>query len=306
MLTELRLLLLENDSRDFILPRLSEDDAERLESWYGGGRVPALDAFLWCVTKGEASYGSSGESKAFDGGSAELGLGRERLYELFSSHSSLFYTGSPVKRGGREGKGRFIVLEGLDGAGKTTHIGLLHKRLSSDGRAVYATAEPTATSVGGIIRDALGGRQTRCASELAALFCADRVNHNTNPRDGIINFIDRGIDVICDRYYYSSMAYQGIDSDLGWVATMNLSCPEILKPDACVFLDLSAEKCAERISKTRYTSEIYETVEMIRKVKRRFADTFRMLNETENIYIINTDREQPLVAAEIYSIVKEI
>ena len=56
----------------------------------------------------------------------------------------------------------------------------------------------------------------------------------------------------------------------------------------------------------RLTSEIYESMEMIKKVKRRFADTFRMLNENENIYIINADRPMQAVSDEILDIVKGI
>ena len=87
---------------------------------------------------------------------------------------------------------------------------------------------------------------------------------------------------------------------------MNLDCPDICRPDACIFLDLSVEKCIERMKSERLTAEIFETEEIIRRVKRRFADTFRMCNERENIFIVNADRPKEAVSAEIYSIVKGI
>ena len=58
-----------------------------------------------------------------------------------------------------------------------------------------------------------------------------------NPINGIKQFLERGIDVISDRYYYSSFAYQGLDSDIDWLLDCNLNCPAILKPDICIFLD---------------------------------------------------------------------
>ena len=128
-----------------------------------------------------------------------------------------------------EVKGKFIVLEGLDGAGKSTHLKLLAKALGEKGRRVYITAEPSSTAAGGIIRETLSGISCRSAEELAALFLADRINHNMNPSNGIKQFIDKGIDVICDRYYYSSFAYQGLDSDIDWLMDCNLKCPAILK-----------------------------------------------------------------------------
>ena len=95
-------------------------------------------------------------------------------------------------------KGRFIVIEGIDGAGKTTQIELLANRLREQGRVVHVTAEPTASVSGGLLRDALGGIANRTACEMAALFVLDRIFHNVNP-NGINAMLEKGIDVICDR-----------------------------------------------------------------------------------------------------------
>ena len=273
MLTELRLLMLEDAKPAEIEKRLPPDEAEALYAWHGK-KSGAVKAFL-------------------------------SLQEYGEEEKKLLYKPSKtVKK--RDKKGRFIVLEGLDGAGKTTHIEHLRQQLTEDGRSVYATAEPTPSAAGGLIRDALAGLHSRSAAELAALFLCDRIQHNVNPKNGIAGFLAAGVDVICDRYYYSSLAYQGIDSDISWVAHMNLDCPDISRPDACIFLDLSVEKCIERMESERLTAEIFETEEIIRRVKRRFADTFRMCNEKENIFIVNADRPKETVSAEIYNIVKGI
>ena len=184
-------------------------------------------------------------------------------------------------------RGRFIVFEGIDGAGKTTQIDRLETYLKERGRLVYRTAEPTESVSGGLLRDALGGVSRRSACEMAALFVLDRVFHNVNPVSGIQKMLNDGYDVICDRYYYSSMAYQGSETDFDWVKRMNMDCPEILRPDACVFLDLSPEVSLSRISKGRATKEIYETVEKLTAVRERFFRVFEELQNVERIHVID-------------------
>ena len=184
-------------------------------------------------------------------------------------------------------RGRFIVIEGIDGASKTTQIELLAQRLRAEGRTVHITAEPTASVSGGLLRDALGGISNRTACEMAALFVLDRIFHNVNPH-GINAMLDRGIDVICDRYYYSSLAYQGSQTDFEWVKNMNLGCPEIRTPDLCIFLDLAPEESLKRISKDRTTTELYEKLDTLKSVRKRFFDVFEMLKDRENIAVIDT------------------
>ena len=184
-------------------------------------------------------------------------------------------------------RGRFIVIEGIDGAGKTTQIELLAEKLRGEGRTVCVTAEPTASVSGGLLRDALGGIANRTACEMAALFVLDRIFHNVNP-NGINAMLERGIDVICDRYYYSSLAYQGSQTDFEWVKNMNLGCPEIRIPDLCIFLDLAPEESLKRISKGRTTTELYEKLDTLESVRKRFYDVFEMLKDRDNIKVIDT------------------
>lgn len=89
-------------------------------------------------------------------------------------------------------RGKFIVVEGLDGSGKGTQTALLCAYLKSQGRNVYPTAEPTESVTGGMIRDVLSGARQRTSSELAALFLADRVAHNMNPVNGIEKTLEAG------------------------------------------------------------------------------------------------------------------
>ena len=74
------------------------------------------------------------------------------------------------QRGQEIMRGRFIVFEGIDGAGKTTQIERLAERLRAEGRKVAITAEPTTSTTGKMLREALAGRDLRTAAEMAALF----------------------------------------------------------------------------------------------------------------------------------------
>ena len=196
-------------------------------------------------------------------------------------------------------KGKLIVFEGLDGSGKGTQIRLLAERLRRDGIKVYETAEPTQSSTGGIVRDALGGLMPRTATELSAMFLADRIFHNVNPQSGIAKYINDGVTVICDRYYYSSFAYQGIDADLDWVMDINLNCREIMRPDLCIFLDVDTSTCDERISSGRMSREIYENIEAQEKIRRRFFEVFERLGDSENIKVIDASGNIESISEEI-------
>ncbi len=201
-------------------------------------------------------------------------------------------------------QGRLIVFEGIDGAGKTTQIDLLEQHLRKSGKQVYRTAEPTESVTGGLLRDALGGVTKRSACELAALFTLDRIFHNVNPVNGIDKMIAQGVDVICDRYYYSSLAYQGSETDTEWVRSMNLNCPEIRRPDLCIFLDLTPEQSMERILRGRVTQEIYETAERLEAVRNQFYRVIESLRDRDRIAVVNAARSMEEVHAEICGLIE--
>jgi dTMP kinase len=203
-------------------------------------------------------------------------------------------------------KGRFIVFEGIDGSGKTTQARLLAEALVREGRRVKLTAEPTDLPTGRALRDALGGRVSKSECEMAVLFVEDRIAHNIHPTDGISALIDSGVDVICDRYYYSTLAYQGQSTDYDWVKAMNLRCPEIRKPDLCIYVDLLPEQSLERISKGRNSVEIYENIETLTKVRQQFLSVIRDLGEEDNVCIVDGYRTVEEVAEDIRAIVASL
>lgn len=200
-------------------------------------------------------------------------------------------------------RGRFIVLEGIDGCGKSTQLALLAERLRAEGREVALTAEPTDSVSGRMLREALGGADKRTPCEMAALFLLDRIYHNVS-ENGIEALLAKGIDVVCDRYYYSSLAYQGSETDFEWVRAMNLECPEIRRPDLCLFLDLEPDVSLERIAASRSSTEIYEKKELLEKFRARFLSVFEMLKETDRVVIVDASKSVDEVADDIGRAVK--
>ena len=203
-------------------------------------------------------------------------------------------------------KGIFIVFEGIDGAGKTTQVDLLAQNLASLGREVSLSAEPTTLATGKAIRRALSGEEKKSECEMAAMFVLDRIAHNINSETGIRALTERGIDVISDRYYYSSLAYQGTATDYEWVKGMNINSPEIRRPDLCIYLDLLPEESLERISRGRESLEIYENLEKLTAVRAKFLSVVEDLRrDGESIYVVNAARAAEDIAKEIFEIVKK-
>ena len=176
---------------------------------------------------------------------------------------------------------KFIVFEGIDGAGKTTQIQLLASALEERGIKCNVSAEPTKLPIGVEIRKRLSGAIPTTPIEMAELFATDRAMHNTHPECGINKLLSDGITAISDRYYYSSMAYQGADIGLDKVRELNLGNPDIRHPDLCVFLDLTPEVSLKRINSAgRESTEIYETYEILEKTRNKF---FEILDYMESV-----------------------
>ena len=204
--------------------------------------------------------------------------------------------------------GRFIVIEGLDGSGKSSQIELLKQSLESRGEKVHITHEPTSYETGAYLNRILAESDDKDIHLQAALFLADRIEHVTNPEFGIKKYLDEGYTVICDRYYYSSLAYQGTDPecDYEWVRNMNLGCSKLLKPDLCIFLDVKPEVCKNRIDSGRDNIELYEqSAAQLSGIRDGFMTVLDDLKNNcgHNIVIIDGGRDIDVISKEILSYV---
>ena len=159
-------------------------------------------------------------------------------------------------------KAKFIVFEGLDGAGQTTQAELLKKFLLKKGLKVVLTKEPTLNSVAGKkIRKILDKKIRVAPSQLQKLFAQDRKEHL---KKEIIPALKKGKIVISDRYFFSSFAYgvtEGLNLD--WLIKIN---NQFLLPDLIFFLKVNPRICLERIKNRGDPKTLFETKEKLQKV----------------------------------------
>jgi len=153
-------------------------------------------------------------------------------------------------------------LEGIDGAGTTTQLRLIDEHCKSAGIPHVCTFEPTDFSTGKAIRTILKGEQTVEPSTIAYLFSADRNEHLYNKTAGILQYLAKGVLVVCDRYLFSSLAYQSVNCDFPFVYELNRNFP---LPGNLVFLDVPVEVCSQRLN-SRSSRDIYETDSFQHKV----------------------------------------
>ncbi|MBN1868224.1 dTMP kinase [Candidatus Sumerlaeota bacterium] len=165
-------------------------------------------------------------------------------------------------------RGRLIVVEGIDGSGKTTQCRRVVARLVADGWDVLRLREPTDGPHGTRIRElARSGRDGVSVEEEMDLFVRDR---EENVRANIRPALDRGAVVVMDRYYYSTIAYQGARGlDPARVRVEN----ERFAPaaDLLVILDLPVETACRRIEASRSGElDLFERRDYLEKVKAIF------------------------------------
>ncbi len=200
----------------------------------------------------------------------------------------------------------FIVFEGMDGSGKTTQIDLLAARLRAAGRSVVTTAEPTDGPIGSLLRQMLRGRVTAEETAIAALFAADRLDHINHPTDGMRALRERGYDVISSRYYFSSLAYQGGLTPRAWVADLNRLAREQYPADLTIFLDLEPEESMRRITAGRASTERYETLDRLTRVRAGFLAAFEDFGQGERIVVVDGSGGVEEVAEVVWGEVERI
>jgi dTMP kinase len=185
----------------------------------------------------------------------------------------------------------FIVIEGIDGTGKTTLCRFLEERLVREGYDVVITAEPTGGPIGELIR-----RKGFDPRAEALLFAADRSCHTAD----INEWLSRGKVVISDRYYVSSLAYQGASHEgmTDWIAMINE--PVIREPDVTVVLDIDPEEGLGRIS-SRGENSRFETVGYLARVRENYL---RIARE-RGYRVMDASRDRNETLDEIMKMIRE-
>lgn len=162
----------------------------------------------------------------------------------------------------------FIVIEGLDGAGTTSQVKLIQEYADNNHLPYWITCEPTNGSIGEHIRRILRKEEELSPQALAYLFAADRANHLYHGTESIRDHLDRGETVICERYIFSSLAYQSLaypSPSEGFEEILQIN--RFPLPELLIFIDTPEEECQRRMD-GRSTVELFDrpsTQEQVRK-----------------------------------------
>ncbi|MGM0405271.1 MAG: dTMP kinase [Thermoplasmatota archaeon] len=181
----------------------------------------------------------------------------------------------------------FIVLEGIDGSGKSSVVRSL-KKLHPD---YYFTQEPSDTEAGTLAKKAANRKHSPYLDLF--LYLADRVEHTEEIKEKL----DSGKTVICDRYWGSTSAYQAASDEISLKYTESIQMPFILEPDLTILFDLDPETALRRISDRDIKSK-YEKMEFLKKVR----ENYLTLAEKHNWQIIDAGQSPN----EVLSQVKEL
>jgi dTMP kinase len=196
-----------------------------------------------------------------------------------------------------------IVIEGLDGAGTTTQVKRLVAQLNATGRTAHATREPSDGPVGKLIREMLTGGHAIPGTAISQgtfglLFAADRLDHlqrEVEPK------LAAGAVVVSDRWYHSSLAYQGTGADRDWITTLNARAR---KPDLTIFLEVRPHVAAQRRMDAGRVQELFEDLRMQEEVAAGYKATIADLRaQDERIEIVDGEAAPDQVFAAILRLV---
>lgn len=197
--------------------------------------------------------------------------------------------------------GRFVVIEGIDGAGTTTQAELLAAALAPRGDVVR-TNEPTDGPVGRTIRAVL--RREEGAASMAALpwmFAADRADHLART---VVPALSHGAWVVSDRYLPSSLAYQSLDRPLDEVDVLNRT---FRAPDLTVFVSIDVDTALARVMARGGVREVFEERAALLRVVAQYEVVMGVL-ASRGWNIVRVDGAAPVevVQAAVWSAVEAL
>lgn len=191
----------------------------------------------------------------------------------------------------------FVVIEGLDGAGTTTQLNSITEFLTIKKIEHKRTFEPTDNKTGKFIRRVLSGEIPLEQESIAYLFAADRNEHIFSKSEGIIKLLESNKYVICDRYLFSSIAYQSIGADPQLVLDLNSRFP---LPEYLVFIDVPVEECQRRLKNRDTQKDIYDDIDYQKKVLEFYNHSIEYFqNSKMNVIRIDGTQNPEKITADI-------
>jgi dTMP kinase len=204
-------------------------------------------------------------------------------------------------------RGRFITLEGIDGAGKSTHVGFIVDKLRQRGVTVLATREPGGTALGEALRTLLLHQPMSHDAEALLMFAARREHVETV----IAPVLARGEWVLCDRFTDATYAYQGgghgVSKD--FIEELARRVHGSCNPDLTLLFDVPSEVSRERLAKSLTDGR---TLDKFEREAQEFFDRVRAAYleragaEPHRFRVIDAARPLEVVRAEIARIIASL
>lgn len=189
--------------------------------------------------------------------------------------------------------GKFIVFEGLDGSGKTTQAKLLSEKLKDRGEEVWLTFEQTEGVIGRLIQRVLDGEIKLNPKAVQFLFIADRLQHLQE----IEKALARGKTVICDRYFWSTIAYGGSLADWRWWLDLHRYCR---RPDLTIYVKVSPGVCLQRINVRQNKEKIERVFEKEQKLEKVAKIYNKLISEfSDSTVVVDGEQEIRPIADQI-------
>lgn len=191
-------------------------------------------------------------------------------------------------------QGKFIVLEGPDGAGTTRNSAALAEKLRLLGETVLLTSEPTDSPIGREIRSILKSDTMPSADAVQLLFTADRANHVATVIEPALR---RGETVVCDRYALSTIVYgSALGIDAQWLTAINAVFPQ---PDLTIITLPPLDVCMERIGR-RAERDAFET----ENFQRRIFEGYRAVEDPRTIFVDTSGEKEEVSECVLRQVLK--
>lgn len=201
-------------------------------------------------------------------------------------------------------RGCFITLEGLDGAGKSTHISWIEQILRAAGIDLLCTREPGGTPLGESLRELLLHRDMDVRTEALLMFAARNEHWRTRIRPALA----RGQWVLCDRYADASYAYQGGGRQLG-SASVQVLDDWVLQgqgPDCTIFFDVPLEVARERLERSREQADRFEQQGAAFFERTRQAYLDRVAADPGRFHVVDSRRNVAEVRADLADFMQDL
>ena len=218
---------------------------------------------------------------------------------------------SQLESNSRRFPGVFVVVEGIDGSGSTTHTKLLGKALRQRGLKVVETCEPSAGPIGALIRQVLqrrlfvadaSGPREFAWSTMALLFAADRMDHLDST---VVPALREGAVVLSDRYDLSSLAYQSVTAPSGekvvpWIRELNAAA---LRPDLTIVIDVPVEVAEERRRARGGLEEMFESRDLQTKLCAVYGEAERLVPNDRVQHVLGVGTASDVAAGILNAVV---